>query len=270
VFETEPLEAALEIAGDPAVDLAFTVDRPVAQVAVRLVDVAPDGAATRVTYGVFNLNHRNSHEHPEALEPGQTYRVRIPMKPIAQHFAPGHRIRLAVSTTYFPLTWPSPEPVTMTLLPANTTLELPLRTPSADDANLAPFGAPESGPGPEIERIETAPNGWQVVRDHASNTVTAEIADGAGTHRLVARDITVTKKGRERYSVANDDPASLTGTTEWTIGLSRGEWTTRSITETTLTSDGHHFRIQARLRAWLADDLVFERTWDELIPRKYM
>jgi uncharacterized protein len=32
---------------------------------VRLVDVAPDGAATRVTYGVFNLTHRNSHEHPK-------------------------------------------------------------------------------------------------------------------------------------------------------------------------------------------------------------
>jgi uncharacterized protein len=109
-----------------------------------------------------------------------------------------------------------------------------------------------------------------VVRDHATNTVTAEIADGSGTHRLVARDITVTKQGRERYSVANDDLASLTGTTEWTVGLSRGEWTTRSLTETTVTSDARHFRIQARLRSWLADDLVFERTWDERIPRKHM
>jgi hypothetical protein len=195
VFETEPLGSALEIAGDPAVDLAFTVDRPVAQVAVRLVDVAPDGAATRVTYGVFNLTHRNGHEHPEALEPGRPYRVRIPMKPVAQHFAPGHRIRLAVSTTYFPLTWPGPEQVTMTLHPADTTLDLPLRTASSDDANLPPFGAPESGPGPEIERIATVPNGWRVVRDHATNTVTAEISDGSGTHRLVARDITVTKQG---------------------------------------------------------------------------
>jgi uncharacterized protein len=270
VFETEPLGSALEIAGDPAVDLAFTVDRPVAQVAVRLVDVAPDGAATRVTYGVFNLTHRNSHEHPDALEPGRQYRVRIPMKPVAQRFVPGHRIRLAVSTNYFPLTWPAPERVTMTLLPGDTILDLPLRTASADDAKLAPFGAPEAGPGPEIERIETAPNGWRVIRDHATNTATAEIADGAGTHRLVARDITVTKRGRERYSVANDDPASLTGYTEWNIGLSRGEWATRSLTETTLTSDARNFRIQARLRAWLADDLVFERTWDELIPRKFV
>jgi uncharacterized protein len=219
---------------------------------------------------VFNLTHRNSHEHPDALEPGRQYRVRIPMKPVAQRFVPGHRIRLAVSTNYFPLTWPAPERVTMTLLPGDTILDLPVRTAAPDDAKLAPFGAPEAGPGPEIERIETAPNGWRVIRDHATNTATAEIADGAGTHRLVARDITVTKRGRERYSVANDDPASLTGYTEWNIGLSRGEWATRSLTETTLTSDARNFRIQARLRAWLADDLVFERTWDELIPRKFV
>jgi uncharacterized protein len=70
--------------------------------------------------------------------------------------------------------------------------------------------------------------------------------------------------------VTNDDLANLTGYTEWNVGLSRGEWTTRSITETTLTSDAHNFRIQARLRAWLADELVFERTWDELIPRKHL
>jgi uncharacterized protein len=32
------------------------------------------------------------------------------MKPVAQRFAPGHRIRLAVSTNYFPLIWPAPNP----------------------------------------------------------------------------------------------------------------------------------------------------------------
>ena len=62
----------------------------------------------------------------------------------------------------------------------------------------------------------------------------------------------------------------LSATTLGSLKAEDGEWTTRSLTETTLTSDAHNFRIQARLRAWLADELVFERTWDELIPRKYM
>src|SRR5699024_2457349 len=57
VFTSDPLPERLEVVGAPVVDLDLAADRPVAQVVVRLSDVAPDDAATRVSYGVFNLNH---------------------------------------------------------------------------------------------------------------------------------------------------------------------------------------------------------------------
>ena len=48
-------------------------DRPVAVVAVRLCDLAPGGASTRVTYGVLNLTHRDSHAAPQPLKLGEFY-----------------------------------------------------------------------------------------------------------------------------------------------------------------------------------------------------
>ena len=42
-----------------------------AMVAVRLSDVAPDGRATRISYGLRNLTHRDGHDHPSALVPGE-------------------------------------------------------------------------------------------------------------------------------------------------------------------------------------------------------
>ena len=39
--------------------------------AVRLNDVAPDGASPRVTYGLLNLTHRDSHEDPAAAGAGR-------------------------------------------------------------------------------------------------------------------------------------------------------------------------------------------------------
>ena len=268
VFETTPIAEPLEIAGDPALELAFCADRPVAQVAVRLVDVAPDGAATRVTYGVFNLTHRDSHAVPEPLEPGRRYRVRVPMKPIAQRFEAGHRIRLAISTNYFPLVWPAPEPVTLTVRPADCVLDLPVRVPVPEDRQLAEFGLPEAGPKPELEEIDPPQVGWRVIRDHAADTVTAEIGDGSGSYRLIADDLTVTKKGRESYSLVRDDLRSVRGHVRWEFGLQRSDWSTRSLTETTLTSDPDHFRIQARLTAWEAGEEVFTRHWDVSLPRK--
>lgn len=83
----------MEILGAPVVDLELAVDRPLAMVAVRLSDVLPDGKATRVTYGLLNLAHRDSHEHPERLEPGKRYAVQVRMNDVAQSFPPGHRLR---------------------------------------------------------------------------------------------------------------------------------------------------------------------------------
>ena len=84
-------------------------------IAARLEDVAPDGSSTLVTYGLLNLTHRDGHEHPQALEPGRTYRVNIALNDIAQAFPAGHRIRLALATSHWPIAWPSPEMATLTL-----------------------------------------------------------------------------------------------------------------------------------------------------------
>ena len=64
VFDSEPLNTSLEILGAPVLQLRLSSDKPNAFIVARLNDVAPDGASTRVTYGLLNLTHRNSHEHP--------------------------------------------------------------------------------------------------------------------------------------------------------------------------------------------------------------
>ena len=71
VAANPPLPEPLETLGMPRVRLRLAASQPQAMVAVRLSDVAPDGAATRVSYGLLNLSHRDSHAQPEALEPGR-------------------------------------------------------------------------------------------------------------------------------------------------------------------------------------------------------
>ena len=67
VFDGEVLTERIEIVGVPVVDLEFAVNRPVAMVGVRLCDVAPDGRATRISYGLLNLTHRAGHDRPDVL-----------------------------------------------------------------------------------------------------------------------------------------------------------------------------------------------------------
>ncbi len=207
VFETAPLEADLEIAGDASLLLAVESDRPVAQVTARLVDVHPDGQATRVCYGPFNLTHRDGHEHPEPLEPGRRYTVRVPMKHVAQRFAKGHRIRLSISSVYFPISWPTPEPATLTVFPAETQLELPVRTSSPLDETLHPFADAVLGPPLRTEVIEEGEATWHAVMDHGTGAAEVRVVEDDGRYRLAYNDLTIASRGEERYGFSGNDYA---------------------------------------------------------------
>ena len=127
VFDTAPLDARIEILGAPVVTLDVAADRPVANLVVRLCDVHPDKASLRVSYGMLNLAHRDGHETPAPLVPGRRYQVRIQLNDAGVVFPAGHRIRVAISTTYWPMIWPTPEKATVTVF--GGILELPVRAP---------------------------------------------------------------------------------------------------------------------------------------------
>jgi putative CocE/NonD family hydrolase len=167
VFDTAPLAADLEVLGAPVVELEVSADRPNALLACTLSEILPDGAVSRVTYGVLNLTHRESHEHPTPLEPGKRYRVRVQMNHCGHRFAAGTRLRLAVSTAYWPVVWPSPETATVTVLTGSSSLVLPLRPARAEDAALTPFGAPEASP--KLRRTQVEP-GWENRKVQNRNT----------------------------------------------------------------------------------------------------
>ena len=112
-FETPPLDEPIEILGAPIVTLDVASDRPLANLAVRLCDVHPPGDSLRVSYGVLNLTHRDSHEQPALLVPGERYHVRIRLNDAGSVFPTGHKMRLAISTAYWPMIWPAPETATL-------------------------------------------------------------------------------------------------------------------------------------------------------------
>jgi len=269
-FDTAPLEEPLAMAGDANVRLRVAVDRPVAQLAARICDVDPAGRSTRVTFGLLNLCHQCGHENPEPLEPGKVYDVVIPMKHVAQRFAAGHRLRLAISTSYFPMSWPAPEQVRLTLHTDGSALELPLRPARPEDATLPEFGAAVVCPPPGKDKLEMPDLHFRIVTDMVEGATEMQIADGDGTYRLHDNDLTVHEQGHERFKVLHGDVTSARASVSWSLGMSRADWSVRSETETTLTSEQNCLVIHARLRAWEGDRLIKDEEWNERIDRKLL
>ncbi|QFU03053.1 Cocaine esterase [Halomonas sp. THAF5a] len=268
IFQTPRLEAGLEICGSPRVELELAADQPVAMVALRLSDIGEDDKATRVSYGLLNLTHRDSDEHPEPLVPGQRYRVRIALKHIAQQFPAGHAIRLSLSTSYWPLAWPAPRPARLTLWPGACRLVLPRRDPRpAEEAALPAFAEPEGAPALAKTLIQPSQESWRVIRDLAQDRTTLEVVHDEGRYRIDDIDLEIAARVTERYAYAYGSYDSASGWTEWQRSFRRGDWEIHTLTRTLLTADADNFRIRATLDAWEGETRIFARTWDETIPR---
>jgi putative CocE/NonD family hydrolase len=268
VFETPVLEEDIEIFGAPRVDLELCANEPVAMVAVRLSDVSPDDKATRVTYGLLNLTHRNSHENPQLLEPGQRYKVTVHLNGIAQRFPRGHRLRLSISTNYWPLAWPPPKPVQLVIYAGSSTFSLPVRPTKKSDARLRAFKEPEGAPPLATTLLRPREEEWRVIHDLRRDISTLEVVLDTGTTRYEDIDLEISSRTVETYTYRADDYASLAGETRWTRTFQRGDWQVRTITRTLLTSDETSFRLRADLDAYEGPSRVFSRSWHTEIPRR--
>jgi putative CocE/NonD family hydrolase len=268
VFETDVLTSPCEILGSPVVHLDVSADRPVAMVAARLSDVAEDGSATRVTYGLLNLTHRESHDHPAPLTPGHRYQIAVPLNGVAQRFPAGHRIRLALSTSYWPLAWPPPESTRLSVHTASSTLELPVRpTDAPDEVTLRPFDEPE-GAAPLATTVRTPGEyRWDVSRSMITYESTLDVVKDTGTVRYEDSGMEIGKRVRERYSWTADDFTSVRGDTEWIMTFARDDWSTRIETRQRLTCTQTDFHLHATLDAFENDTRIRSRDWTVTVPR---
>lgn len=267
VFDSDRLENEIEILGAAEIELEYEVDKPVAMVAIRLSDIDEDDRATRVTYAVRNLCHDGGHEHPQPIVPGERRRTRIKLNDIAQRFAPGHRIRVALSTSYFPLTWPSPEHVKLRIFPDNCSLTLPVRPADPRDADIA-FDEVETGQPHRVVQLGTEDHNWTVLYDLARDAHTLTVTDDSGTVYMEDADLTHSDRTVEQYSAVSDDYRSTRAQTRTERVVKRGDWHCITQTRMSLTSEVDHFVLRAELDAWEGEVRVFSRNWHRRIRRR--
>ncbi len=266
-FTSVPLTERVDYLGFPEVSLTLSADQPVALVAVRLCDVAPDGASTLVSWGLLNLTHRDGHEFPTPLEPDQPYTITVRLNAIGYTLPAGHRWRVAVAPTYWPHAWPSPVLVTLTLYPgAATRLDLPVRLPTSTD-NPVTFLPPESAPLMARATLRPELRQRTVEQDLVSRTTRLIDQADEGIRRLLPDGIEFESVDRDTYTIVEDDPLSAHVRCERRLGIGRGTWRVRIETRSEMCADVMAFHLTNTLVAYEGETEVFTRTWKKSIPR---
>jgi putative CocE/NonD family hydrolase len=103
VYTTAPLARDVTVAGNLRAVLFVSSDAKDTDFAAKLLDVDGAGHSWNVANGVLRARYRDDMAHPTLLQPGRTYRLVVSLKATAMTFAAGHRIRLWITSSDFPL-----------------------------------------------------------------------------------------------------------------------------------------------------------------------
>ena len=118
-YETEPLQEAMKLSGEPVVHLMASTSGTDSDWVVKLIDVQPEshldkgpasvgvtdfsGYELPIATDIFRGRYRKSFEHPEAIEAGKALEYSFGLPMVNHTFLPGHRIMVQVQSSLFPL-----------------------------------------------------------------------------------------------------------------------------------------------------------------------
>jgi predicted acyl esterase len=269
VYDSAPLEQDLAILGRPRALLRASATAPLADWFARLSDIAPDGTVTQITGAGLNGAQRESMTEPRDLEPGKVYPLDIEMHLTSWVFTKGHRIRVAISNSLWPMVLPTPYAMT-------TSLELGGDSGSRIVLPVVPLHgtpAPEfSPPEPPEERSDIKnegfpwPGDWTVERDeaHQKTTVHWKGNDGYEYPWGTQNDFeSLTYEGDD----AHPETSSVRGEAESVFAL-RGRtlvWRGHLL----VTTDQKNFYYKYTRELLKEGAVIKSKTWQETIPRDH-
>jgi hypothetical protein len=271
VYDSGPLEEDLEILGFPRAILTVSADAKRANWIARLSDVAPDGTVTQVAGAAMNGTHRESAREPKDLVPGEAFELDIEMHFTSWVFPKGHRIRLAVNNSQWPMLWPTPEPMTTELRLGASRLTIPV---VPFEQRPVPDFLPPSKREPEFAGVESIESGTvsgygevsSVDRNPQTGTVVAKLTNGSGTRYPWGEE-----RSQEtiRYEVDDDNPADarMSGTHRMEVDLPGRKLVWEA--ELDFRSDRENFHYSYFRRLTENGKPVREKSWKETIPRDH-
>ncbi len=268
VFQTEPLDAPLEILGRPRLTLRVAIDAPLGNLAARLVDVHPDGAAARVSFGVINLAHRAGNAEPQPMRPGTAEDVQLTLDAAGYRFRPGHRIRLAISTAYWPMIVPPPTTITASIELAECRLVLPVR-PAADDV-VAVAEPAHDGLLPAYREVLPPATSRRVERDLASGLTRYLIHEDTGASEHPATVLVTRQVRDECWTIDAEDPLSMAGVCSWTAEMMRANWSIRTVSTASLSCTAETWVLTASVEAYEDGRLLHTKEWSKALQRDHM
>ncbi|MEM7539600.1 MAG: CocE/NonD family hydrolase [Chloroflexota bacterium] len=248
-FTSPPLTDNLVIFGNPTFHLYISADVAVMPVAVRLLEVSPDGTSVLVTKGILNATRRNGMDNPEPLIPGEITQVEFHMEATAWRFTAGNQIQISINGSDFPNVWATPQAGRLTLHwgPDHPSrIKLPVWAGDNDPAF-------EYRPSPsDIRPTGSGAAPWRVIHDVLEDRYRVQMNRGNG-------------EGEMGVSQRNPADAWITS-----VQSHQMNWPGLHVVSEamgSMTSNETHFVMNLALNVTVNERSYFQKQWSETFER---
>jgi putative CocE/NonD family hydrolase len=103
VYSTGPLKEGMEVTGPVDVTLYVSSDAKDTDFTVKLIEVLPDGTAYNIDENIQRARYREGYDKPPVwMEKDKVYKVAFQPMETSNYFAPGHELRIEISSSNFP------------------------------------------------------------------------------------------------------------------------------------------------------------------------
>ena len=284
---SKALDQDVTILGQPTLHCTVSIENSDTGVLIaRLCDVFPDGRSTLLSYGVLNLNHYKGHGPDEVtlLEPKKEYKVKVNFMVTSCIVKKGHKLSLGISSSYYPLIWPTKDPV-----------QLKIRTGTCPDAGGALTSIvlpvrPLDLPSDDVtfEKVPKYPLPIDVQKEGFRKKNITEAVEPEKKHAFQTEEnngIQIIKptntviNGRhtiDRYEINTTDPLSAKATVtdtlslHWPDGDGSGEPIKADLSTTSeMWADKNNFYTKHKAEVKLNDESIYKRSWDDTFPRHF-
>lgn len=267
VFETPPLDKTHILFGVAELTLDLSMAQYPAQLSLRISDVAPDGQVNRVVLALRNLALDDSLEQPLDLPPEAPRRVQVRFPSKAYRFAPGHRIRLALASSYWPLAWPAPQPSGIRIRHGSAQLSLPLLRESPQPL-AEPL--PKALDLPQIKNHHTlaAPRLLrQQHRDADGRQVSSWHQPPVRVETLASGEV-FEYETRAEHAIHPANPLSASSAFEHRLRMERQDGIAEVYGWAKLEGEASAFLLQGGVRVFWEGEEIFQRDWSRRVSRR--
>ena len=273
-FDTNPLKNNYKILGASKLNLKISSDQNCGMIAARICEIHPNGSSNLVTFGILNLSQRNGREINLNVVKNKFYNISLNLNDTGYEFSKGNKIRVSLSTSYWPMAWPLPKNFKLKLKLDECSLTLPKNSLKINKKTSFNFKKPESAEFRKISILKKPQKRFRkIIEDKENNNSILEIFHdaswiGPGLIKIIDNGMILQSFVNQKFIIKDNDPLSAFVTYKHEHIMKKSKMDIKINVLTTINCDSKYFFYNYFLETYDKNKKFFSKKIKKQILRK--